>query len=90
MNMKVKKLVKLLKEENQDAEIFAYLGAKNGFKVVKIGQEGGAILGKGIAGKDRSFVLIPIEVPNEFEPWAKGEEEEESHFYGKDGSKKYD
>ena len=88
--MKVNELIKLLKSEDQDAEIFAYLGAKNGFKVVKIGQEGGAILGKGIAGKDRSFVLIPIEVPNEFEPSAKGEEEEESHFYRKDGSKKYD
>ena len=69
--MKVSKLVELLNTENQDAEVFAYLGAEQGFKVVEIGQEGGAIIGKGIADGDRSFVLLPIQVPNEFEPWSE-------------------
>ena len=71
--MKVNELVKLLKSEDQSAEVFAYLGAKEGYKVVEIGQEGGAVIGKGIASGDRSFVLIPIEVPSKFEPWAKGD-----------------
>ena len=75
--MKVSKLVELLKSENQDAEVFAYLGAEQGYKIVEIGQEGGAVIGKGMTGDDRSFVLLPIQVPSEFEPWAK-----ESSFDG--------
>jgi len=71
--MKVKELVKLLKIENQDAEIFAYLGAEQGFKVVEIGHKDGAVIGKGIANEYRAFVLLPIEVPTEFEPWATEE-----------------
>ena len=67
--MKVSKLIELLKTENQDAEVFAYLGAEQGYKVVGIGQEGGAVIGKGMTGDDRSFVLLPIQVPSEFEPW---------------------
>ena len=43
--MKVSKLIELLKTENQDAEIFAYLGAEQGYKIVDIGQEGGAVIG---------------------------------------------
>ena len=70
--MKVSKLVELLKSENQDAEVFAYLGAEQGYKVVEIGKENGAIIGKGMTGDNRSFVLLPIEVPSEFEPWAIG------------------
>ena len=69
--MKVSKLVELLQLEDQDAEVFAYLGAEQGFKVVDLGK-GDAIIGKGMTEDDRSFVLIPIEVPNEFEPWAVG------------------
>tara|TARA_R100000501_G_C2543711_1_gene61344 strand:- start:227 stop:499 length:273 start_codon:yes stop_codon:yes gene_type:complete len=68
--MKVSKLIELLNTENQDAEVFAYLGAEQGYKVVEIGQEGGAVIGKGIADGDRSFVLLPIQVPTEFEPWS--------------------
>ena len=71
--MKVSKLIELLETENQDAEVFAYLGAEQGFKVVKIGQEGGAVIGKGIADGNRSFVLLPIQVPSEFEPWSTEE-----------------
>jgi|TARA_Y100000296_G_scaffold44237_1_gene50838 hypothetical protein len=67
--MKVSKLIEILETENQDAEVFAYLGAEQGYKVVGIGQEGGAVIGKGIADGNRSFVLLPIQVPNEFEPW---------------------
>ena len=69
--MKVSKLIELLKTENQDAEIFAYLGAEQGYKIVDIGQEGGAVIGKGRTDDDRSFVLLPIQVPSEFEPWAE-------------------
>ena len=69
--MKVSKLVELLKTENQDAKVFAYLGAEQGFKIVELGR-GDAIIGKGMTEDDRSFVLIPIEVPREFEPWADG------------------
>ena len=69
--MKVNELIKLLKSEDQDAEIFAYLGAEEGYRVVELGQQGGAVIGKGIADGDRSFVLIPIEIPNKFLPWGK-------------------
>lgn len=67
--MKVSKLVELLKTENQDAEVFAYLGAEQGWKIQELGY-GDAIIGKQRTDKD-SFVLIPVEVPEEFEPWAE-------------------
>ena len=67
--MTVKKLVELLKKEDQDSEVFAYLGAEQGWKIQKLGY-GDAIIGKQRTDKD-SFVLLPIEVPSEFEPWAK-------------------
>ena len=67
--MKVSKLVELLKTEDQDAEVFAYLGAEQGWKIQKLGY-GDAIIGKQRTDKD-SFVLIPVEVPSEFEPWAE-------------------
>ena len=68
--MKVSKLAELLKAEDQDAEVFAYLGAKQGWKIQKLGY-GDAIIGKTRTDKD-SFVLIPVEVPSEFEPWEGG------------------
>ena len=67
--MKVSKLVELLKTENQDAEVFEYLGAEQGWKIQELGY-GDAIIGKQRTDKD-SFVLIPVEVPEEFEPWAE-------------------
>ena len=67
--MKVSKLVELLKTEDQDAEVFAYLGAEQGWKIQELGY-GDAIIGKHRTDKE-SFVLIPVEVPSEFEPWAK-------------------
>ena len=67
--MKVSKLVELLKSEKQDAEVFAYLGAEQGWKIQKLGY-GDAIIGKQRTDKD-SFVLIPVEVPSKFEPWAE-------------------
>ena len=69
--MKVSKLIELLKTENQDAEIFAYLGAEQGWKIQELGY-GDAIIGRQRTEKE-SFVLIPVEVPSEFEPWAKEE-----------------
>ena len=65
--MKVSKLVELLKSEDQDAEVFAYLGAEQGWKIQELGY-GDAIIGKQRTDKD-SFVLIPVEVPSKFEPW---------------------
>ena len=68
-DMTVKKLIKLLKQEDQDSEVFAYLGAEQGWKIQQLGY-GDAIIGKSRTDKD-SFVLIPVEVPTEFEPWAE-------------------
>ena len=67
--MKVSKLVELLKSEDQDAVVFAYLGAEQGWKIQELGY-GDAIIGKQRTDKD-SFVLIPVEVPSKFEPWAE-------------------
>ena len=69
--MKVSNLIRLLEKEDQHSEVFAYLGAEQGYKIVDIGQEGVAVIGKGRADGDRSFVLLPIQVPSEFEPWSK-------------------
>ena len=68
--MKVSKLIELLNQEDQDSEVFAYLGAEQGWKIQKLGY-GDAIIGKQRTDKD-SFVLIPVEVPSEFEPWEGG------------------
>ena len=65
--MKVSKLVELLKIENQDAEVIAYLGAEDGWEMVELGI-GDAILGKQRTDKG-SFVLIPVQVPNKLQPW---------------------
>ena len=67
--MTVKKLVELLKEEEQDAEVFAYLGAEQGWKIQKLGY-GDAVIGKQRTNEG-SFVLLPVEVPSKFEPWAE-------------------
>ena len=65
--MKVSKLVELLKTENQDAEVIAYIGAEGGWEMVELG------IGDAIIGKTRtdegSFVLIPVQVPNKLQPW---------------------
>ena len=69
--MKVSKLVELLKTENQDAEVIAYLGAEDGWEMVELG------LGDAIIGRQRTsevdFVLIPVQVPNKLQPWADAE-----------------
>tara|TARA_Y100000310_G_scaffold151691_1_gene151297 strand:+ start:1958 stop:2176 length:219 start_codon:yes stop_codon:yes gene_type:complete len=65
--MKVSKLIELLKIENQDAEVIAYVGAKDGWEMVELG------IGDAIIGKTRtdegSFVLIPVQVPSKLQPW---------------------
>ena len=43
--MTVKRFIALLKAENQDAEIIAYLGAEDGWEMVELGM-GDAIIGK--------------------------------------------
>ena len=65
--MKVSKLVELLKTENQDAEVIAYLGAEDGWEMVELGL-GDAIIGRQRTNK-KEFVLIPVQVPNKLQPW---------------------
>ena len=67
--MTVRKLIGLLKKEHQGAEVIAYLGAKDGWEMVKLGY-GDAILGKQKTNEG-DFVLIPIEVPDKLQPWAE-------------------
>ena len=67
--MTVRKLIRLLKKEHQGAEVIAYLGAEEGWEMVELGM-GDAIIGRQRTDKE-SFVLIPVEVPKKFQPWAK-------------------
>ena len=66
--MKVKKLIKLLKKQNQNADVFAYLGAKEGWAIVEMGH-GDAIIGKGETENQKNFVLLPVSVPEKFDKW---------------------
>ena len=65
--MTVKRFIALLKAENQDAEIIAYLGAEDGWEMVELGM-GDAIIGKHKTDRG-SFVLIPVQVPNKLQAW---------------------
>ena len=69
--MIVKKLIQLLKKENKNAEVVAWLAQESGWQMVEIGVND-AILGKTKTGK-KDFVLIPIEIPSRFEKWATDE-----------------
>ena len=66
--MKVKKLIKLLKDENQEADVAAYIAAEYGWEIVELGI-GDAILGRIKTGLSDT-VLVPVEIPNRLEPWA--------------------
>ena len=70
--MKVMKFIKLLNQENKDAEIIAYLANKKGWQMAELGYND-AILGKTKTGK-KDFVLVPIEIPDQLEEWQDGEE----------------
>ncbi len=74
--MKVSKLIELLKVEDQTAEVIAYVAAEDGWEMVALGM-GNAILGKVRTGK-KSFVLVPVEVPEKLQPWAEGDSDWES------------
>ena len=65
--MRVKKLINLLKKENQNAQVGIYLGAEEGWEIVEIGT-GDAIIGKMKTNKD-DFVLLPVDVPNKLQKW---------------------
>jgi len=77
--MTVKELIKLLKKEDPKAEVLAWLGADQGWKLVKIGI-GDAIIGCNY-GEDYpcpdKYVLLPIEVPETYEDWDDGPNAEE-------------
>ena len=65
--MRVKKLINLLKKENQNAQVGIYLGAEEGWEIVEIGS-GDAIIGKMKTDRD-DFVLLPAEVPSKLQKW---------------------
>ena len=65
--MRVKKLINLLKKENQNAQVGIYLGAEEGWEIVEIGS-GDAIIGKMKTNRD-DFVLLPAEVPSQLQKW---------------------
>ena len=67
--MKVKQLIKMLKKENQDEDVLAYLGAEEGWEITELGY-GDAILGQA-ESKSKNYVLIPIEVPKNLQKWDK-------------------
>ncbi len=69
--MKIKELIKLLKKEDQNAEIFIYLGSKKGWAIEQIGY-GDAIIGRS-RSKENDFILIPVEIPDKLEKWADQE-----------------
>ena len=66
--MTVHELIMLLENENPEATVIAYLGAEEGWELVDIGMND-AIIGKARTNED-SFILIPVEVPDEFQDWA--------------------
>ena len=68
--MKIKELIKLLKKENQNTEVFIYLGAKKGWAIEQIGY-GDAIIGRSRSKEE--FILIPVEIPDKLEKWADPE-----------------
>lgn len=70
--MKVKNLIKLLKNENLNAEVGVWLGAEEGWDIVEI-VSGDAIIGK-IKTDSDDFVLLPVQVPNKLNKWEENEE----------------
>ena len=68
--MKVKKLKELLELEDDNAEIFAYVGAKEGWSICEIGY-GDAIIGRTHQNPhdNEYFILLPVELPEEFDKW---------------------
>ena len=71
--MTVKKLIQLLKKEDKNAEVMAWLSQEMGWQITGIGVND-AIVGRMKTG-EKDFVLLPIEIPEKFEEWAKEESE---------------
>ena len=71
--MTVKKLIQLLKQEDKNAEVMAWLSQEMGWQITGIGVDD-AIVGRMKTG-EKDFVLLPIEIPEKFEEWAKEESE---------------
>ena len=71
--MTVKKLIQLLKKEDKNAEVMAWLSQEMGWQITGIGVDD-AIVGRMKTG-EKDFVLLPIEIPEKFEEWAKEESE---------------
>ena len=71
--MTVKKLIQLIKKEDKNAEVMAWLSQEMGWQITGIGVDD-AIVGRMKTG-EKDFVLLPIEIPEKFEEWAKEESE---------------
>ena len=73
--MKVKELIKLLKKEDPNADVVAWLGADEGWELVKIGIDD-AIIGRMTEGfpNPEKCVLLPVQVPKTFNKWAEEED----------------
>ena len=71
--MKVKKMISLLEKESPDAEILVWMSREDGWELAPIGVDD-VIIGRNY-GKDypceNEYVLLLVEVPEVFEPWAK-------------------
>tara|TARA_Y100000310_G_scaffold82386_1_gene78996 strand:+ start:731 stop:949 length:219 start_codon:yes stop_codon:yes gene_type:complete len=66
--MKVHELIMLLENENPEATVIVYLGTEEGWALGRIVMND-AIIGKARTNED-SFILIPVEVPDDFQNWA--------------------
>ena len=66
--MKVKKMIGLLEQESPDAEILIWMSREDGWELAPIGVDD-AIIGRNYG--ENEYVLLPVEVPEVFEPWAK-------------------
>ena len=74
--MTVRKLIELLKKENQDSKVLAYVTSEQGWILVDM-CPGDAVIGR-LSDRSKSVVL-PAKVPTIFLPWA--EEDERSEQY---------
>ena len=64
--MKVKRLIKLLSQENQNADVLVYVAAEEGYNMVGVGL-GDACLGR--VGDNSQAVVIPADATCAWNAW---------------------
>ena len=67
----VEQIEKLLKKEDPNAKVGAWLSGKDGWEIVDIGV-GDAIIGK-TRTNNKDFILLPIQIPSKLSKWAEEE-----------------